>query len=223
MTLKVERQVSHFLQVWCQKMSETKYLKGECQPCGGHIEFPADAVGTTIECPHCGQPTELMLAAPPEEPTIPRSTLVWTAMTVLVLVVGLVGALVALKRAEKGAAARQKSEKSEPSAAAGNPVTAEADDPLAKAGFGASEINLQKNPDSSLVYAVGTLTNNAGRQRFGVKLFLDLYDDSGQKTGGATDYQQVIEPHGQWNFKALVVDSKAVSAKIGALTEDYVR
>src|SRR5438552_6339175 len=88
-------------------MNRTKYLKGQCQSCTGHIEFPAEAVGTSIDCPHCGQATELLLALPPEEPTIPRRTMVWTAITVLILLAGLAGALVALKRAERKAATRQ--------------------------------------------------------------------------------------------------------------------
>jgi len=43
-------------------MSLTRYLKGECSHCGGRIEFPADAIGATVDCPHCGKATELMLA-----------------------------------------------------------------------------------------------------------------------------------------------------------------
>jgi len=90
----------------------TKHLKGQCQACGGHIEFPAEAVGTSIDCPHCGKSTELMLVLPPQEPTIPRSTIVWTLVTILLLLAGLGGALIALKRAERKAAAQQQIEKS---------------------------------------------------------------------------------------------------------------
>ena len=64
------------------------------------------------------------------------------------------------------------------------------------------------------------MTSTLGRQRFGVKVHLDLFDASGKKVGEATDYQPVLEPNGQWNFKALVVSSKAASAKIGAIKED---
>ena len=46
------------------------YAKCECQSCGNPIEFPEAGAGTTIECPHCGQATELSLAAesPPDFP-----------------------------------------------------------------------------------------------------------------------------------------------------------
>src|SRR5207302_6549725 len=74
----------------------TKHLKGQCQACGWPIAFPAESVGTSIDCPHCGKSTELMLALPPEEPTIPRSTIVWTLITILLLLAGLGGALIAL-------------------------------------------------------------------------------------------------------------------------------
>src|SRR5260370_17838869 len=89
------------LAVQRQKMDQTKYLKGECCECGGHVEFPVEAAGMTIDCPHCGKPTELLLAAPPEEPSVPRMTIVWTLVAVLVLALGLAGALAAFNRAQK--------------------------------------------------------------------------------------------------------------------------
>jgi hypothetical protein len=64
------------------------------------------------------------------------------------------------------------------------------------------------------------LTNAADRQRFGVKIQFDLFDDSGQKVGGAKDYQQVIEPKGEWKFRALIVSSRATSAKVASITEE---
>jgi Zn-dependent protease with chaperone function len=36
-----------------------------CAHCGNHIEFPVDAAGAEVQCPHCGQPTVLSLQAPP--------------------------------------------------------------------------------------------------------------------------------------------------------------
>lgn len=48
-------------------------LKGACDTCGGHLEFPADAVGSTIFCPHCQQSTLLstVRAAVPVPPPLP--------------------------------------------------------------------------------------------------------------------------------------------------------
>jgi len=204
-------------------MNRTKHLKGHCQACGGHIEFPAEATGMSVDCPHCAKVTELLLAPLPDEPLIPRRTIIWTVATVLVLVLGLAAALVALNRAERGAAAKQHAGEPVPLATMPNPQNTQAPeqpDAATQAGFSASEITLQKLAGSGLVYAAGSLTNVSSRQRFGVKVNLELLDAAGQKIGEATDYQPTIEPSGHWNFKALVVEKKAVSAKIAAVREE---
>ena len=41
-------------------MAEANYLNGACESCGGHIEFPAEGIGLSVSCPHCGQPTTLL-------------------------------------------------------------------------------------------------------------------------------------------------------------------
>jgi hypothetical protein len=202
-------------------MPITKYLKGSCQFCGGHFEFPAEIVGTSIACPHCSKETELMLELPSAEPAIPRSTIIWTGITVFLLVLGLFGALAALKRAEKAAVARRQPVTATPlQTNIENAQLSPDDEVLLKADFQRTSVTLQKNPGSSLVYAIGTLTNKAARQRFGVKLILDLFDEAGVKVGETTDYQQLIEPGGQWNFRALVVAPKATSARIDSIHED---
>ncbi|MEW6304110.1 MAG: FxLYD domain-containing protein [Verrucomicrobiota bacterium] len=42
---------------------EVCYWKGFCEHCGGHLEFPARAAGTRIDCPHCRQRTRLLRSA----------------------------------------------------------------------------------------------------------------------------------------------------------------
>lgn len=204
------------------KMSRTKYLKGACQHCGGHLEFEADHIGMTVPCPHCQQETELSLLPAPEEPAIPRRTLVWTAIAVLVLGVGFGAALVALRRAQRWAESHR-----HPPAAEATPVppleaatSTTVTNTSADTELSASEVVLQKTPGSSLVYAVGTVRNPSPRQRFGVKVELDLFDANGVKIGSATDYRQLLEPGTQWDFKALVVSPKATSAKVAAVKED---
>ncbi|HSY20106.1 MAG TPA: DUF4429 domain-containing protein [Candidatus Acidoferrales bacterium] len=39
--------------------------KCDCQHCGGHIAFPSEAAGQTVECPHCKN--ETLLSLPPDE------------------------------------------------------------------------------------------------------------------------------------------------------------
>ncbi len=205
-------------------MNRTKYLKGECRECGGHIEFPAENTGTIIDCPHCGKETELLLAPPPEEPGIPRRTILWMVVGTLVLLLGLGASLVALRMAQKRWGRGTTLSTAQPPTDAKTNAAATASsapaDGEAHGGFRISAITLQKTPGSSLVYAVGTLTNPSERQRFGVKVELDLLDSGGQKVGTTKDYQQVIEPNGQWQFKALVVGSKAASARLASVKED---
>lgn len=201
-----------------------KQLRGECQHCSGPFEFPAESIGLQAQCPHCGQQTELMLQRPPEEPSLPRRVIAWTVAAIIVLALGLVGAMLALKRAERWAA-RQK-HPVEASAAvqttnAPSEPTAESASPEQSAGFEVSAIALEKAPGTSLVYAVGMVKNKANKQRFGLKLELDLLDSGGQKVGTAKDYQAVLEPGAEWRFKALVVEPKGVvSAKVAALKEE---
>jgi hypothetical protein len=206
-------------------MNKTKYLKGACQNCDGHLEFLAEHIGMTVPCPHCGTQTELSLLAPPQEPTVPRRALIWTATAAVILGLGLVGALVALKRAEKWAQ-QQKQQAVAASAATvispppELPIPQQNTNSLAQQGLEASEVTLEKTAGSSLIYAAGTIKNTTDRQRFGLKVELELLNATGKKLGSASDYRQVLEPGAQWQFKALVVDAKTVSARISSVRED---
>jgi hypothetical protein len=202
-------------------MTRTKYLKGDCQLCHGHIEFPAEAAGMTIDCPHCGKPTELLLATPPQEPLLPRRTIIWTVIAVTIVALGFGAILVALNLTKKRIALKmQQNAAQAPPVATNTPPAPVHEDPATSAGFRISAIKIDQTQGSSLTYAVGTLTNTTNRQRFGVKIELDLLDATGQKVATATDYQQVMEPNGKWQFKALCVDSKAKSAKLAVVKED---
>src|SRR3954451_189970 len=201
------------------KMSSQRYLKGECSHCGGHLEFPVESTGLTADCPHCGQPTDLLLAVPKSEPTIPRKTLVWTGVAVVILILGLGGAIVALQLAQKRIARQKEQTEQAAKPAAAVDALPDPNDPAVKAEFRASDIKLEKAAGSSLVYAVGTLTNASARQRFGVKVSLDLFDAAGRKLGTAQDYQGALEARAEWRFKAMVVEQKAASAKIAAIEE----
>jgi hypothetical protein len=192
-------------------MMKIKNLKGECQHCGGAIEFRAETAGMTADCPHCGQATELLLATPPQESAVPRKALVFTGLTLLILVGGLAGALIILKRAQDIAA------RNSPVPAAAAPVLP---DPFAQAGFRVSPVTLEKAPGSALVYAVGTIHNRTNRQRFGVRVGLELLDDLGRKLGVATDYQRVIEPNDEWRFRAQILEQKTASARLVSIKED---
>jgi hypothetical protein len=196
-------------------MLKIKNLRGQCQQCGGAIEFHAEAAGTTAECPHCGQPTELFLGPPPQETSPLRKRAVgFMVIAALILGVGLVGSSLALKRARRLAAGRESAR----TPAEVQPPAAPAV-PFAAQGFGVSPVTLDQGQGSSRVHAVGTIQNLSDRPRFGVKVELALLDAAGNQLGVATDYQNVLEPKAEWKFRALVVEKGVVAAKITSLKE----
>ena len=207
-------------------MSHTDFLKGECSQCAGHLEYPASAAGETIVCPHCGWPTELPApAAPPAASNPSRRRLVAGIAGLLVVSAILAGGLIFFKKN----AAPTAPTPPVVAAPANNlpthsPVMAVAPpapkDEFRTNDFGISGIGMRKTPGDSLVYVTGKLRNLSGRQRFGVKLAFTLLDRHEQTVGTATDYVQLLEPNGTWDFKALVLDSKAVTAQLGSVLED---
>jgi hypothetical protein len=148
---------------------------------------------------------------------VPAKTIIYTTIAVLILVGGLVGALIAVNRLQRAAEQRKAASTS---ATAQNAVPPKPADPFAQAGFGVSAATLEKTSGSSLVYAVGTIHNTTTRRRFGLKVEIELLDASGGKVGTASDYQQSLEPKAEWRFKALVLESKAASARIVSIKED---
>jgi hypothetical protein len=195
-------------------MMQTKNLRGECQHCGGVMEFPAEAVGTTAACPHCGQPTELVLALPPEAASPFRAkAILFTVVAVVILLGGLGGTVLALKRAQR------LSNQPTPTGKSLATQAVEPDNSFAAQGFRASIVKLEQVQGGSLVYAVGTIANLTNRQRFGVRVELDVLDADGNKMSTATDYQATMEPGSEWRFRAMVY-KKAASARVANIKED---
>lgn len=194
-------------------MPMTKDIRGECQHCGGQFDFPAEQAGLTGNCPHCCQPTELLLATPPDVKSPIRSKAVlFIFIAVMIGVVGLIGAQLAVKRAKRMVGLEET-----PVVVAALPP--QPTGPFAAQDFQVSPVTLESAPGSNLVYARGAITNTAAQQRFGVKVELDFFDAGGQRLGTASDYTGVIEPAAEWRFRAMVVDAKATSAKIAAIRE----
>lgn len=193
-------------------MISSKYLKGECQHCGGQLEFPADAAGTMSDCPHCNQPTELFLATPKPESAVPLKTLVWTTITVILLVGALVGVLITLKRAQRLAATHQ--------AATASPAPALLGDTNVPPGFQISAVRLEPARGSAPAYAIGSIRNETDRRRLSVQVELELLDTAGKPVGNVRDYQSTLEPKAEWRFKVPVVESRATAARITSIKED---
>lgn len=92
--------------------------------------------------------------------------------------------------------------------------------PKSRSDLRVNAISLEETAGSKLLYAIGTLQNDSEYQRFGLKIVLDLLDRDGRKLTTATDYVAIVEPHGTWRFRALVVDPKATAARLAQITEE---
>ena len=216
-------------------MSESNYLKCHCQNCRNSIEFPAAGLGQTTACPHCGQPTVLAVDASDavETPSALapqlRGKIVGVSLAVLILVGTAIG-LMAWRNRSAHAGNEEAKSKTEPTATASSispkPTAAEPTAPPAPSApksisdLKPGPITLEKAKGSSLVYAVGILRNDSTHQRFGVHIELELTDARGNKAGTAKDYRAVLEPRQEWRFRALVLDSKAVAAKVSSIREE---
>ena len=198
-------------------MSNSNFSKGECVHCTGHVEFPASAAGATVACPHCGEPTLLTAAVFANKNKV--SQRIWpVAVGVGLLVLfGLAGIFWATKKAGSPPVAPKSAAVSAPMnvALAGLPPTENVTN-----DFAYTAIVLEKTPGSSLVYATGKIRNVASRRRFGVKLELALLAADGRAVGTAKDYQPLLEPGGEWHFRALVLEAGAVAAQLRSLGED---
>jgi len=195
---------------------QTKSLPGECQHCGGPLVFPADEIGTTSVCRHCGQPTELRLALPPGTGSSGRAKAVgFTVILLVILLGGLGGAIWALKRAQRMSARLQAAR-----AGSVSPMVSQSADAFAAAGFRVGPVRLEKASGSATGHAVGTIANLLNRQRLGVRVELDLLDARGDQVGVATDYQPALKPNAEWQFRAMVSEKQAVAARIVAIKEN---
>jgi hypothetical protein len=92
--------------------------------------------------------------------------------------------------------------------------------PKAITDFKTGNLKLEKATGSSLVYAIGVLTNDSWHQRYGVRIEIALTDANGQRAGVARDYRPVLEPGEMWRFRALILDSRARSGVVKEIMED---
>lgn len=209
-------------------LQSESFAKCACQHCGGHIEFPIQGAGQNICCPHCDQPTLLILnKTPPVEVGGGRTARkrIWEVFGMAACVVAL-GACVYLyfnaRRYEQAAAPPDQPIRLSNAA----PVVAATNLPLKPKspadpwhGLKAGKVTLEKSGDGRLVYAVGALKNETARQRLGVKVIFDVLDAHRNKVGSATDYTDVIEPGKEWEFRAMVTDKAAAAAKLISVKE----
>jgi hypothetical protein len=218
------------------EVDDAEFLKCPCKECGNNIEYPASAAGTTIECPHCGEWTEL--ASAPERRVQERTISLGKVLVViwLLLIAGLGVWFFRFKHAHapqtSPAAVTNLVAKPKPKVpivqtnvvliSSNEAALAKVDStprPKSHDDLKVTFLELQKTPGSSLVYAVGTLLNDSDYQRFGVAIELNLTDENGRDLGKTKDYKDLIEPRQKWQFRALVPDPKTASAKISSIKE----
>lgn len=105
------------------------FLKCTCEHCGGRIEYPTEAVGANVACPHCQQETPLKLDSGDDADVVEvgggkAKLVIGTIIASVVAVAVLAGALVWAKRKTAmhdslgPTAASQKSDKTDKSVAA---------------------------------------------------------------------------------------------------------
>lgn len=187
-------------------MNEADYLKCLCQICGGSIEFPSDGIGERVKCPHCGEQTELN-STPVDAPPKPGGKFAVVAGTVLILCLLTAAAVMLFWR--------MKPEVSAPNIAMPVVTNAAVPETFTELNdFKVGRITLKKTEGSGLVYAVGTVKNDTSRQRFGVRIQVEMLDDQDNKIGSASDYIEVLQPGKDWQFKALLTDPKTVRATL---------
>jgi hypothetical protein len=219
-------------------MSDTRHVKCSCQKCGGHIEFPEAGVGVTIDCPHCGKKTTLCAPVPipavdsrrqspanspgPGESGAPPKkkslTALVSVLSLIILIVAGAAAYVAMSK-KKTAAGPPPASPAPPAENKPLPATASAAASGETNHFHISPVSLEKSESGGLVYAVGTVRNDTDRQRFGVKIELDLMDKQGDRIGSASDYIAVLEPRKEWRFRALLTETKVSGAKVAGIGE----
>jgi hypothetical protein len=206
-------------------MSDIGYLKGQCENCGGHLEFPAAGTGLKIDCPHCGVQTTLTNNPPVEAartedfPAGPKSkfSVVGGSIILILIMAAAGGAFYWFKKPESDPPGLLPT--APPATTPAEIPTPAPPSPATNDLLVAGPVTLQKTDGSALVYAVGTVKNNSDRQRFGVKIELDLLDAQDNKIGTTSDYIAILEPHKNWQFRALLAQPKAVKANAVEIEE----
>jgi hypothetical protein len=193
-------------------MSTTKYLKCSCQQCGGRIEYPADAVGSMVECPHCRWQTELTVQVPGSEESFSRISTKWLAVGVVLLL--LAGFGFAAPALLKRLASKRPARGTAPVVSRPEPAK---DARAVQNGFEVGPLSVERS--GSLTHVDGSLRDLLGKQRFSIRVQLECLDAAGKVITTTSDYAAVIEPNAEWRFRALVLKGTPASARLTSITE----
>ncbi len=207
-------------------------VKMSCPHCSGRLQYPAEAAGSLIACPHCTKqvtllgvpgapvrpapaPVEPVAATPAPAPgTLPKARIPAAkrpssgngGKIAKNIAIGAVS-IAAVVGITLGVAKFVKNAAGEES---GSGPTGEGLQMLA-------EPVLQKAVDGGLTYVVGSVTNFDTAQYFEVNVRFELFDANNQLIGEASDYNGNIAGRAGWDFQALVLEENAASVKFVAL------
>jgi len=183
-------------------MSEKSFAKANCSHCGGHIEFPREAAGMTVPCPHCQRATLL----PPASRG--KKKLWWLVVPGLLL--GLIaGVWLAMSGLPHLGGSGKPSAIPNPS-----PADLQRVSQLAFWDFA-----IERKEESIITHATARVLNESGVTRYGIEVKLELLDALGQPVGTAKDYMERLEPNQDSHIRALVIKRDAVSARVLNVTE----
>ena len=224
-------------------MESVPNLKCTCGNCGEVIEYPPDAVGMIVECPKCKEQSKLPEpppfnpsegdapdAKPPKicpdcgSPMEPYGKVCATCNArkrrTLSLVAGVVSALFVLgvgwmflKRFY-----------SSPTPRPAQPSHMVLQQPLVKTpkslkDFKISGFQLETKRGSTLVVAVGDISNISANLYLRLQADVDLLDAKGVKIGTATDHLNELLPGKTWRFIATVNDPRVKSVRFASVKE----
>ncbi len=182
-------------------MNRTKNVPGVCAQCGGHFDFAAEHIGLVAPCPLCGRETELQLATPEIGTAIPRRMVVWTLVTVLVLVAGFALCVLLLKRAERLADQNRPGRRATVDAPANSNLIP---------GYSVSPIRAEKGADGA-VYAVGEVVNTRNQAVENFELQFQIADADGKPLGVGTLSRKHFAPGERWTFRERIPNPRAAS------------
>ena len=215
-------------------MAEPKYLKGACEHCRGHIEFPPGALGTKVSCPHCGQETALrdpalalLLKAAChscegriEFPAEAAGSLASCPHCGTETELTLVGASVP---------ARRKMRSGWRIAGAAGALVFLLLGLIAgftRLGRGSGEevelrrFELQPVRGVEPAVVAGQIVNHTQVRFYSVSVVFELLDKGGKPVGDAAEYLAILEPKDSWDFKAVISRPDAASVRLVKIVKE---
>lgn len=183
-------------------MTTDSFGKIACPHCEGHIEYPPEASGVSVECPHCQQTVTLRARSP-------KSRLL--GLVILIVAVSLAGWVAWLVLSHKSAPPS----KARPSILP-NPLPL---DFQRTNGLAFWDFSIQRKQDSTITHAVARVLNESDSIRYGVEVRFELLDELGRPLGSCRDYIERLEPNQDTYVRALVIKRAAAKARLLGISE----